>query len=178
MITRDELVEIGRYNKAHGVNGEISATIDCDAEMLTRFTCCVSDIDGIFVPFFIDQARPKSANAVLLTIDGINDEHDASILVNKYIYVLKREYSELARDARTADSYPVDYFIGFNIYRGDRELGTITDIEDSTANVLFKISASNGSRQFLLPAVEDFIVDIDIDNKKLYMDFPEELMHL
>lgn len=177
MITRDELVEIGRYNKAHGVNGEISATVDCDAEMLTRFTCCVSDIDGIYVPFFIDQARPKSANAVLLTIDGINNEHDASILVNKYIYVLKREYSELSRDAHT-DSYPIDYFIGFNIYRDDRELGTITDIEDSTANVLFKITAIDGSHQYFLPAVEEFIVDIDMDKKKLYMDFPEELMHL
>ena len=164
MITRDELVEIGRYNKAHGVNGEISATVDCDAEMLTRFTCCVSDIDGIYVPFFIDQARPKSANAVLLTIDGINN-------------VLKREYSELSRDAHT-DSYPIDYFIGFNIYRDDRELGTITDIEDSTANVLFKITASDGSHQYFLPAVEEFIVDIDMDKKKLYMDFPEELMHL
>ena len=96
---------------------------------------------------------------------------------NKYIYVLKREYSKLSRDAHT-DSYPIDYFIGFNIYRDDRELGTITDIEDSTANVLFKITASDGSHQYFLPAVEEFIVDIDMDKKKLYMDFPEELMHL
>ena len=32
MITRDELVEIGIFNKPHGVEGEISATFDCDAE--------------------------------------------------------------------------------------------------------------------------------------------------
>ena len=30
MITADQLIEIGRYNKAHGINGEISATFDCD----------------------------------------------------------------------------------------------------------------------------------------------------
>ncbi len=176
MITRDELVEIGRYNKTHGVNGEISAMVDCDIEVLTRFTCLVSDIDGIYVPFFINQVRNKSANAVLLTIDGMNNENEASLLVNKLIYVLKREYGELTHDAHS-DDYPVDYFIGFSVYQGGRELGTITDIEDSTANVLFKVSNS-GERQYLLPAVEDFIKDIDMDDKKLYMDFPEELIHL
>lgn len=176
MITRDELVAIGRYNKTHGVNGEISAMVDCDAETLTRFTCLVSDIDGIFVPFFIGQFRNKSASAVLLTIDGINNENEASFLVNKLIYVLKQEYSEITHDAH-CDDYPVDYFIGFNVYYKGRELGTITDVEDSTANVLFKVD-NGGKHQYLLPAVEDFIIDIDMDDKKLYMDFPEELIHL
>lgn len=47
MITRDELIEIGVYNKPHGVNGEISATIDCELDIISQFSCLVSDIDGI-----------------------------------------------------------------------------------------------------------------------------------
>ena len=71
MILRDELIAIGRYNKPHGVAGEISATIDVDIDTLKELSCLVSDIDGIFVPFFVNSCRPKSQETVLLTIDGM-----------------------------------------------------------------------------------------------------------
>ena len=92
MIQREELIAIGHYNKPHGVAGEISATVDVDIDVLQTLTCLVSDIDGIFVPFFINACRPKSAETVLLTIDGIGNEHEASKLVNREIYALKRDF--------------------------------------------------------------------------------------
>ena len=51
MITADQLIEIGRYNKAHGINGEISATFDCDTMAVGELSALVSPMDGIFVPF-------------------------------------------------------------------------------------------------------------------------------
>ncbi|MBR5102767.1 MAG: 16S rRNA processing protein RimM, partial [Muribaculaceae bacterium] len=95
MIQRSELIEIGTFRKPHGVNGEISAVADVDAALLTRFSCVVVSIDGIFVPFFIANARPKSGETVLLQIDGISSEAEASALVNKDFYVLKTEYSTI-----------------------------------------------------------------------------------
>ena len=94
MITREELIAIGHYNKAHGVAGEISATIDVDFEVLRALSCLVSDIDGIFVPFFVNSARPKNSDTVLLTIDGIDTEMEAARLVNHGIYALKRDYRQ------------------------------------------------------------------------------------
>ena len=94
MITRDALIKIGRYNKPHGVNGEISATLDVDTEVLTHFSCLVSDIDGIFVPFFVTGSRDKSAQVTLLSIDGVTSDEQASMLVNKDIFVLRREYEK------------------------------------------------------------------------------------
>ena len=60
MITREELIAIGHYNKTHGVAGEISATIDVDMSLLESLSCLVSDLDGIFVPFFVNACRPKT----------------------------------------------------------------------------------------------------------------------
>ena len=94
MITREELIAIGHYNKAHGVAGEISATIDVDFEVLRALSCLVSDIDGIFVPFFVNSVRPKNSDTVLLTIDGIDTEMEAARLVNHDIYALKRDYRQ------------------------------------------------------------------------------------
>ena len=79
MIVRDQLIAVGRFNKAHGVNGEVQATLDIDADLLPRLRCIVTDVDGIYVPFFIASHRKKGTQSVLLTIDGITSEQQAAM---------------------------------------------------------------------------------------------------
>ena len=177
MISRDEIVEIGHYAKPHGVNGEITAIIDCDLEVINCFSCLISDVDAIFVPFFVEKLRRKSAHAVLLIIDGINSEVDAALLVNKKIYVLKTEFDNLDQEIN-ADGFPMDYFIGFHVYNQGRELGTIVDVDDSTANVLFKVACVDSGNSLLIPAVDDLIDDIETSEMRIYMSLPEELLEL
>ena len=112
MITRNQLISIGHYNKPHGVYGEISATLDIDISFLNEFKCLVSDIDGIFVPFFITELRTKNVSTALLKIDGIKNEDEAGLLVNKEIFVLKNEYEQLSFE-EDVDEFPLDYFIGY-----------------------------------------------------------------
>ena len=176
MITRDQLISIGRYNKPHGVNGELSATLDVDAGLLSHFRCLVSDIDGIFVPFFVEHIRTKNATSALLTIDGIGDETEATLLVNKDIYVLKDEYEQLAQDEDT-DEYPIDFFVGYKIYDADRLVGEITDVNDATENVLFVVDRPDSS-QVYVPAVDDLIVEINEDRKVIVMNLPEGLLSI
>ena len=176
MITREELIAIGRYNKPHGVAGEISATVDVDAESLSGFSCLVSEVDGIFVPFFIDSCRPKSSETVLLTIDGINSEQEAATLVNHDIFVLKSDFSHASEDI-DADSYPLDYFIGFELQDSDgTRVGEITDVDEQTENAIFIISRDG--EEVMVPASDDLIVEFDIDNKVMVMDLPQGLLDL
>ncbi|MCQ2288230.1 MAG: ribosome maturation factor RimM [Muribaculaceae bacterium] len=177
MILRDDIIEIGRYNKPHGVNGEISASIDVDIDVLGSFSCLVSDIDGIFVPFFVEAMRPKGASTALLTIDGIASEVEAALLVNKDIYVLKSEYESLS-DEEDCDELPIDYFIGFKMVADDgTEIGTIADVDDATENVLFIVERPDGD-EVQIPAADDFIVSLDIDAKVMEMNLPMGLLEL
>lgn len=177
MITREELIEIGLYNKPHGVSGEISATIDCEFNVLSNFSCLISEIDGIFVPFFVNACRTKTSQTVLLQIEGISSELDAALLVNKLIYVKKVEFDKLSENFET-DEMPTDYFIGYKVLINNDLIGKIVDIDDATANVLFKIECDKNRRELLIPAVEDFIVDIDTDAKVMTIEVPAELLDL
>ena len=176
MITRDELIAIGHYNKPHGVAGELSATVDVDLEVLRGLSCLVSDIDGIFVPFFVNAIRPKSVDTMLLTIDGIENEKEAARLVNRDIYALKREYRQESIDA-DADGYPLDFFIGFELRDSDgSRVGEITDVDEQTENAIFVVDR-DGS-EIMVPATDDLIVEFDVDNKLMVMDLPEGLLDL
>ncbi len=176
MITREELIAIGHYNKPHGVAGELSATIDVDASVLQGLSCLVSDMDGIFVPFYVVACRPKSSETVLLTIDGIDNEQEAAKLVNRDIYALKRDYQRESDDA-DADGYPLDFFIGFELQDSDgTRVGEITDVDDQTENAIFIVAYHDG--ELMVPASDDLIVEFDLDKKLMVMDLPHGLLDL
>ncbi len=170
MITADQLIEIGRYNKAHGINGEISATFDCDTMAVGELSALVSPMDGIFVPFFVNGIRPKNNDTLLLKIDGISNETQAKRLVNCHIYALAEEMPE-------QDEVYCDFFIGFTITDTDgNTIGTITDVDDSTENALFVVE--NEGKTVYIPISEDFITEIDEQGKTIEMDLPEGILDL
>lgn len=176
MITREELIEIGVYNKPHGVSGEISATIDVDIDMLQELSCLVSEIDGIFVPFFVNSCRPKTSSTLLLTIDGLSTEQEVTRLVNHEIYALKRDY-EMVSDESDADAYPLDYFIGFELQDSGRaRVGEIVDVDEQTENALFIVDRDGD--ELMVPAIDDLIVEFDMDRKVMVMELPQGLLEM
>lgn len=176
MITRDELIEIGSFNKPHGVDGEISATFDCDADTALEFSCFICDIDGIFVPFFADAVRGKGAMTLLLKFAGMDSADAVRRLVNKTVYVLKREYEAL-QVVEDGDEVPTDYFIGYTLYNGSEAVGEIVDIDDATENVLFVVECGNGST-VLVPAADDLVENIDLEEKTITMLLPDGLLNM
>ena len=176
MITREELIEIGHYNKPHGLSGEISATVDVELDALQSLSCLVSEMDGIFVPFFVNSLRPKTSETVLLTIDGIDNEQEAACLVNHEIYALKRDYRLESEDLE-ADGYPLDYFIGFDLHESDgNRVGKIVEVDEQTENAIFIVDRDG--TELMVPANDDLIVEFDIDKRLMVMDIPEGLLDL
>lgn len=176
MINREDVVELGRYNKSHGINGEISATMLCEIDLLDKFSCLISDVDGIFVPFFTENVRPKTDLTALIKIEGIDNEQETHILVNKDIYVLKSEYENIAEEYG-CDESPADFFIGYSIVdvSTGKIIGRIADIDDSTENVLFILESESGN-EILIPIVDEFVTDIDNERRLLCMSLPDGLI--
>ncbi len=176
MITHDQVISIGHYNKPHGVGGEISASLDVEPDVLQRFSCLISDIDGILVPFFIDEWRSRGPGATLLTIDGVHSDVQAATLANKDIMVLRTEFLELSEQDQY-DGLPLDFFIGFTVIDDNgHDVGRIVDYDDSTDNVLFIVERDGDTLR--LPVVDDWITDIDSERRTIAMTLPDGLLDL
>ena len=173
MIRREDTVVIGKILKTHGINGEVVANIDYDIS-LSDLTCIVLDMDGILVPFFLNSLRQRSAESLLLKIDGINDEVQASEIVNHDIFAQKRE---LDLEDNDEDGFYATDLIGYGALNGDIHIGTVTDIDDSTENALF-ILEDNSGNPFYIPITEDFIVCIDDEAKTIEFDLPKGLLEM
>lgn len=178
MITESEIIEIGKLGKPHGINGEINAYLneDVDIERLDRI---VLDIEGIFVPFFIDSVRTKRIDTVIMHIEGIDDELHASELTHHLVYALKADDVVTADESDGDDEgmYAAD-LTGYTILSETGTLvGRIIDVDLSTENALFVVERPDMTNIYV-PIADEMIDDIDPDSRHLVMTLPEGLLDL
>lgn len=175
MIKADSIIKIGQFIKPHGIKGEITATLDYDLE-LEALKCIITDIESIFVPFFIESVRPKSSETIIIKIDSIDSDTAAKKICGKDYYALKDD----VEIASTLDEYGgfISDFIGFALKdTSDSTIGEITGYDDSTENVLFKVSLPDGKTIFV-PVADDLIVQINPESHFMVMQLPEGLLDL
>ncbi len=177
MIKLSEIAEAGHFNKTHGIKGEISATLDIDIDP-GEVKCLIVPVEGIFVPFFIDSWRPKTADTCLLLLDGIDSEVKAQQFVNKRFYILRSDIPEEEGDHEDEDGLYASDLIGYQVIDESLgHIGVIAEINDSTENVLFIINTDAGEEIFM-PVADEYIVEIDNDNDTIVTNLPEGLINL
>ena len=172
MIKKDEVFKIGVFNKPHGVKGELSFTFTDD--IFDRVDCeyLVCLLDGIMVPFFVEEYRFRSDTTALVKLERIDTAEQARKFTNVEVYFPQKYVEEADSD----DIPPWQYFIGFHVTDINQgELGEMVAVDDSTMNVLFVIEQPDGE-EILLPAHEEFIVNLGKKKRKLVVEVPEGLI--
>jgi len=171
MINREELVKIGQFRKPHGIKGEITFSFTDDSFTADECPFLICDIDGIFVPFRIENYRFLSNSTAYIQLKNIDSDQQARILTHKEVFFPKKHIQEDAED----DSFTWDYFIGFTL-TDERlgKIGRIIDVDKTTINTLFVVE--KGSEEILIPAVEELIVRIDENQEELIVALPEGLI--
>ncbi len=177
MILRDQLTSIGELHKPHGIKGEITASLDPGINP-AGLRCIVLDIDGIFVPFFIDEARPKGADWLIL-IDGIANETQAAELANHEIFTPRADLADILPDEDDEDGLYLSDLVGWTLllHQTAAPVGVIEDYDDSTSNALIYVTNPAG-KKIIVPFAEDFITEIRPDDKTISMDLPQGIIDL
>lgn len=177
MISISEITPIGTLLKPHGIKGEIVMHLEYDIDP-EKLECIILEDEGIFVPFFIDFCRPRSSESILVHIDGIDSESDAKELCQKTVYVRKSELD--LQDADTEGFYISDLIDYEIIDENGVAIGRITDFDDSTSNTLLiaERETDNKTIRLFIPIADEFVIDIDRENRRIEMRLPEGLLDL
>ena len=173
MIKKEEVYKIGLFNKPHGIHGELQFTftddifdrVDCD------YLICL--LDGIFVPFSIEEYRFRSDSTALVKLEGIDTAERARMFTNVEVY-FPVKHAEEAEDGELS----WNFFVGFrmeDVRHG--ELGEVVEVDTTTVNTLFVVEQEDGE-ELLIPAQEEFIVEINQEKKLITVELPEGLLNL
>lgn len=169
MIRQEEVYKIGRLGKAHGVKGEVSFQFDDDIFDRVEAEYLVLDIDGILVPFFMEEYRFRSDTVCLVKFCDVDTQQRAQELTGCDVYFPRAL-------AETTDETPsLSMLVGYEIVSvaDGRAVGKIAAIDDSTANILFELETGH-----LIPANDDLIEVIDTEQQQIRMNIPEGLLNI
>lgn len=168
MIRREDVYRIGKIGKPHGVKGEVSFQFDDDIFDRTDADFLILELDGILVPFFMEEYRFRSDSLALMKLEGIDTQERARELTNCEVFFPREQQDDEENLSWAA-------IIGFTVIdeQTNTPVGTIASVDDSTENVLFELE--NGT---LIPASEDLITNIDTKKRTITIDLPEGLLEL
>ena len=169
MIREEEVYKIGRLGKTHGVRGEISFLFDDDVFDRTDADYLILRIDGILVPFFIEEYRFKSDANAIVKFDGLDTQERARELTGCDVY--------FPRNLADNDDGDISWsiLVGFDILEADsgKAIGKIVSVDDTTLNILFELEDGK-----LIPASEELITDVDKHQKTITIDLPQGILEL
>lgn len=173
MINENDLIEIGKILKPHGVKGEMIFLFTQASFAETDNNFYFFLLDGTYVPFFINDFRFVSNVSASIKIEGINTIEEAINYNDTLIYLPKELIKEKQEELDLESEW--EQFIGYTILDENNKLiGKIDSVDSSTMNVLFVVL--NKDEEFLIPATQDFIIEIDSKIKQLHLNLPEGLL--
>ena len=163
MITTEQVISIGHITRTHGKRGEIQCLTSNEYWDNAEATFLILNIDNILVPFRVLDWRGKGSDSLIFQLDRISDEQSAQQLIGCQAYMLASNLSEDDELLPTWQS-----LTGYRVLDTDQgELGTIIHVDETTINTLITLDNDQ-----LLPLHEDFIIDIDQENKLLTICLP------
>lgn len=171
-IPKSDCQKIGFIRKTHGVHGELVLEYEPEfEESVAESGRFFLEIDGLLVPFFVaqDGLRFRSAKTALVIFDWVDTEKYARRLVGSPVYLFKNEIIYEPEEA------VISQFLHFNLLDENRkEVGKISAVDDYSGNIVFTVDTENG--ELLVPFNEDFLMNLDEEQKTIQLLLPEGLM--
>jgi 16S rRNA processing protein RimM len=169
MIKQEDVYRIGRLGKPHGVKGEVSLQFSDDVFDRVEAEYLVLEIEGILVPFFMEEYRFRSAETALVKFCDIDTQEQASQLTGSSVYFPRSLSDGGGENLSWAE------IVGYSLVDAATGIavGRIASVDDATANVLFELEDGK-----LIPASEELITAVDKEKKIIEIELPEGLLAL
>ena len=121
------------------------------------------EVEGLLVPFFMEEYRFKSDTTVLMKFCDIDDADRASSLTGCDVYFPRNLVEE------SSDELTWNEMVGFTLIDSNTHqvVGEIAHVDLITINTLFEVN---------IPAADELVDDVDRKNRTITMRVPEGLI--
>jgi 16S rRNA processing protein RimM len=172
-MRKEDCFYLGKIAKKFSFKGEVLIYLDTDEpELYEDMESVFVEFNKNLVPFFIKNSSLHKNDFLRVQFEDVDTEEEADSIMNCEVYLPLSMLPKL-----TGNQFYYHEVISFEIE--DLRLGIfgkIVSINDSSAQPLFEVI--NGNVELLIPMIDQFLVKIDRENKKVIMDLPEGLVEM
>ena len=172
-MRKEDCFYLGKIAKKFSFKGEVLIYLDTDEpELYENMESVFVEFNKNLVPYFIENSNLHKGDFLRVKFEDVDNEADADEIIGCEIYLPLNMLPKLE-----GNKFYFHEVIGFEIE--DQRLGVfgkIVSINDTSAQALFEVV--NGSVEILVPMIDQFLVKIDRENKKVIMNLPEGLVEM
>lgn len=171
-MQKEDCYYLGKITKKHGFKGNLILHLETDEpELYQNMESVFIETNGMLVPFFFETIGPHLKNKLLVKFEDLTPE-EAEKLVNRSVWLPLDTLPELEDDA-----FYYHEIIGYKVIDSQKgEIGFIKNVNDSGVQALFEIDFDG--KQILIPVVDDWILEVNKDEKFIRIETPEGLIEL
>jgi 16S rRNA processing protein RimM len=166
-----DLFAVGRITGCHGLKGylKIRLTTRSPDRLKGLGSVLLGESPGVCAPFEIEDVRTGGRNT-LVKFSGVSDRTSAEPLVGRYLFV------EEARSAKPGTgSYFIHDIIGCSVVTADGTIvGEVEEVYKFPAQDVWAVR--RGTALEMIPAVKEFIQDVDLRHRKIVVRLIEGLL--
>jgi len=173
MIRKEDNLLLGRIAKPHGTKGSVLIRLrEIKPEEIKKREWLFVDIDGLLVPFFIEEFRSGTDDSLIIKLRQITSEQEARSISGSDVFIsndsIKRKKKRI-NDSASVNGYRVTD-------KNKGEVGVAVEITGVSSNPLLRIIS--GDKEWLVPAHEDIILEINDFSREIQINAPEGLFDL
>ncbi|MCK4668062.1 16S rRNA processing protein RimM [Candidatus Dependentiae bacterium] len=162
-MKKEELIYIGVITGTFGNKGELKMKLLSDSpEFLEEVPQVIIELEDEIVPIEIEKQRFHKGQ-LILKIKNCNSINDGLRFKGGYVSIKKSD-----RPPPLPGEFYIDQLIGLDVETTDgRKLGKLEDILFFSGNEIYQVLDPSTKKEYLIPVVEDFVKEIDIENGKI-----------
>ena len=172
-MKKDDHYLTGSLLKTTGNKGELILKFNNDlSEEIQKLESIFIEVDGKLVPFFIEKIKIKSTQTIVVKIEGLNDESKSSEFVGYDFYFSEQQKDDF--DVETEEFVDVQ---GYQVKdQNDEVIGEVIEYLQIKENPLLNLKTEKG--EVLIPANDELIIEVDDDQKIIYIEIPNGLFDI
>lgn len=159
-----DYIKVGRIINTHGIKGELKIipltdNIDRFDDLKTSY------LGDNKIKVEIDKVKYHKG-FVIVKFKEYNNINDVIKYKDDFIYIDENDKVELPED-----HYFIFDIVGCIVYDTEQnKIGKVTEVIQSVSNDVYVVKDIENYRDYLIPAVKEFVVEIDIENKTIIID--------
>lgn len=158
---------LGDIVNTHGIKGEVRIISDF------KYKEDVFKIGNyLYVGPYKDKLEITSyrvhKNYDMVTFKDINDINEVLKYKGKKVYIIREEH----KFSGILD----EDVIGLTAYVDDKKIGIVDDIMKSHAHPILDI-VNDDNKHIFVPFIDEFVLDVDLENKKIYLEVIEGMLN-
>ena len=172
-MRKEDCFYLGKIVRKYSYKGELVVFLDTDEpEIYQNLESVFVHLGTTLVPFFIEKSSLQKRNLLRVQFEGICSESDADSLLGTEIYLPLTLLPKLSGKA-----FYFHEVIGFTLKDVNvGEVGEIISVNDNSAQPLFEVKRLED--EIFIPAIDEFIREVNRETKEVIVETPEGLLDL